>query len=479
MTDRWVNRYEARSKAILGERGRDSMGVAYSLVLEQTQKLIMTQELRQAIAILQMPTQELLDFVQKEFEENPLLDLVEDDSRPEMPEAEPEWLEYFRDTSDLGFVPKTNYSKEEPAWDNFLSREMTLAEHLQAEWEMVAQTAEEKQIGEFIIGSLDTDGYLRCTVAEIADILHQPRSRVFRVLKTIQRLESTGIGARNLEECLLIQAEALGCLTPEIRQVILHFLPDLAEGRLARVAQELKLSLPQVQSIRDFIRTLDPKPGRQYGDGEKVHYIIPDVTVDKVEGEYIILVNDAVGNRLQVNNCYRRILNDDNNADGATKRFVTTKLNSAVWLIRSIEQRRLTIYRIVEALLHLQRPFFDFGVRHLRPLTLREVADEIGMHESTVSRATANKFIQTTHGVFPLRMLFDSGVESVNGKGAAAESVKRLLVDLVEQEDPHNPFSDQKLAEILAQRGINVSRRTVAKYRQEANIPSSISRRRY
>jgi RNA polymerase sigma-54 factor len=455
------------------------MGVAYSLVLEQTQKLIMTQELRQAIAILQMPTQELLDFIQEKFEENPLLDLDEDDSPTEKPEPEPEWLEYFRDTSDLGFIPKSNYSKEQPAWDNFLSRETTLAEHLTADWQMIAQTAEEKQIGEFIIGSLDSYGYVRCTVAEIADALGQPRSRVLRVLKAIQQLESNGVGARNLEECLLIQTQALGCLTPEIRQVILYHLPDLAAGRLGRVAQELELSLPQVQEIRDFIRTLDPKPGRQYSDGQEVHYIVPDVTVERVQGEYVILVNDAVGNRLRVNNYYRRILSDGDGVDVATKRFVETKLNSAVWLIRSIEQRRLTIYRIVETLLRLQRPFFDFGVRHLRPLTLRQVADEIGVHESTVSRATANKFIQTTHGVFPLRILFDSGVESVNGKGAAAESVKRLLVDLVAQEDAHNPLSDQKLADILMQKGINVSRRTVAKYRQEANIPSSSSRRRY
>ncbi|MGI6129122.1 MAG: RNA polymerase factor sigma-54 [bacterium] len=453
------------------------MSVAYSLILEQTQKLIMTQELRQAIAVLQMPIQELLAFIQEELQENPLLDLEEEDFVPETAEDLPEWLEYFSDGSDLGFVP--DYSKRQPAWDSFLSRENTLAEHLQTEWDMVARTPEEKRIGSFIIGSLDPNGYLRCTVSELAAMLQQPRSRVVRILKAIQRIDLSGAGARNLEECLIIQAQALGCLTPEIRQVIMYHLSDLADGRLGKVAEELGLSLPEVQAIRDFIRTLDPKPGREYNDGEKIHYVIPDVTVKKVAGEYVILVNDTVGNRLRVNNSYRHILTDGSSVDSATKKYVKTKLNSAVWLIRSIEQRRLTIYRIVETLLRLQGSFFDFGVRHLRPLTLREVADKIDVHESTVSRATANKFIQTPHGVFPLRILFDSGVDSSDGKGAAAESVKRIITDLVLQEDPYNPLSDQKLSKILAQRGINVSRRTVAKYRQEANIPSSSSRRRY
>lgn len=455
------------------------MGVAYRLVLEQTQKLIMTQELRQAIAILQMPTQELLNYVQEELAENPLLELEEDDFQPQMQETEPDWAEYFRDTSDLGFVPKGGVSRKEPTWDNFLSRELTLAEHLLAEWKLVARTPEDKHIGEFIIGSMDSYGYLHCSIAEIASELCQPRVKVLRVLKAIQQLEPTGVGARSLEECLLIQAKALGRLTPEVRQVILHFLPQLAEGRLGNIAQELDLSVQQVQKIRDFIQTLDPKPGRRYSDGEQVQYVIPDVTVEKVEGEYVILVNDAVGNRLHVNNYYRRILSNPERSDGTTKRYVETKLNSAVWLIRSIEQRRLTIYRIVETLLRLQRPFFDYGIRYLHPLTLREVADEIEVHESTVSRATANKFIQTPHGVFPLRLLFDSGVESACGKGAAAESVKRIMADLINQEDPYKPLSDQKLSELLAKQGISVSRRTVAKYRQEANIPSSSCRRRY
>ena len=201
-------------------------------------------------------------------------------------------------------------------------------------------------MGQFIIGCLDGYGYLRLSIAEIADQLRQSRAKVLRIVKAIQQLEPKGVGARSLEECLLIQAESLGCLTPEIRQVILYYLPDLAEGRLGRIAQELNLSLLQVQAIRDFIRTLDPKPGRQYSDGDQVHYIAPDITVAEGRRRICDPGERAVGNRLHVSNHYRRILTSPEDVDGQTKRYVETKLNSAVWLIRSIEQRRLTIYQL-------------------------------------------------------------------------------------------------------------------------------------
>jgi RNA polymerase sigma-54 factor len=458
--------------------------MAHGLALKQTQtqKLVMTQELRQAIAILQMPSHELLQHVQKQVEENPLLELEEDNSRAELPqseEAEPDWAEYFRDCGDLGFPPQSTVRRKGPSWADFIGHQHTLAESLSAQWGLEAQTPQEKQIGEFIIGCLDEYGYLHCSISEIASRLGQPSTVVLRILRAIQRLEPIGAGARNLEECLLIQAESLGLLTPEIRQVILHYLPDLAQGRFGRIAQGLGLTMPQVQSIRDLIRTLDPKPGRQFDDGCGVHYITPDVVVHRLNDDYVILVNDAIGNRLHVGNHYRRILTDPKNVDEQAKQYVEAKLNSALWLIRSIEQRRLTIYRIVEKLLKLQRPFFDHGVRYLHPLTLREVATQIDVHESTVSRATARKHIETPHGVFPLRILFDSGVESANGKGAAAESVKRLLADLIAQEDPYNPYSDQQLSDLLGGKGINLSRRTVAKYRHDVNIPSSGCRRRY
>lgn len=455
------------------------MGMAFSLTLEQNQKLVMTQELRQAITILQLSNQELLDYVEEELKENPVLELREEEVRPEAPPVDKDWAAYLDEGGESGYAAGAFSREEAPAWENFISRETTLAEHLANEWRLAARTQEEKRIGFFIIGNLDEHGYLRCSVAEIARALGVPRFQVLRVLRGIQRLDPPGVGARSLEECLLLQARALGRLTAPVRRVIQFYLRDLAEGRLSRVAADLGLSLSELQSIRDFIRTLDPKPGRKYASGEDVQYVVPDVSVEKVEGEYVILINDAAAGRLTVNSFYRRMLESPTECDANTRRYLEHKLNSALWLIRSIEQRRLTLYRIVEVLLKRQRDFFDFGVRYLKPLTLRQVAEEIGVHESTVSRATANKYIQTSHGVFPLRFFFGSGVENHYGTGAAAESVKRILADLVAQEDPRHPLSDQKLAELLAARGINVSRRTVAKYRQEANIPSSASRRRF
>ncbi|MDI3538058.1 MAG: polymerase sigma-54 factor [Bacillota bacterium] len=455
------------------------MGMAFSLTLEQNQKLVMTQELRQAITILQLSTQELLDYVEEELKENPVLELREEEARPETPPLEQDWAAYLEEGGESGYLPGPPVREEAPPWENFVSRETTLAEHLANEWRLAARNPAEKRIGFFIIGNLDEHGYLRCSVAEIARALGVPRFQVLRVLRGIQRLDPPGVGARSLEECLLLQARALGRLTAPVRRVIQFYLRDLAEGRLTRVAADLGLTLSELQSIRDFIRTLDPKPGRKYASGDDVHYVVPDVSVEKVEGEYVILINDAAAGRLTVSSLYRRMLESPAECDVQTRRYLEHKLNSALWLIRSIEQRRLTLYRIVEVLLRRQRDFFDFGVRYLKPLTLRQVAEEIGVHESTVSRATANKYIQTSHGVFPLRFFFGSGVENHYGTGAAAESVKRILADLVAEEDPRHPLSDQKLAELLAARGINVSRRTVAKYRQEANIPSSASRRRF
>ena len=454
------------------------MGMTFSLTLEQTQKLIMTQELRQAISILQLNIQELINYVQKELEENPFLDLADDSTKTDEPETEPDWAEYFRDKSDLGFSPAPVKREEGASWENFVSQETTLSEYLLQEWELIAPDPLEKHIGAFIIGNLDEHGYLTISTSEIACALKLPLQRVLQVLRKVQLLDPPGVGARCLEECLLIQARVLGRLTPAVRDVIQYYLRDLAEGRVARVAQQLHLSVHEVQEIRDLIRTLDPKPGRRFASGDGIHYVIPDVVVEKVEGEYVILVNDAIANRLTVNNFYRGMLTNDS-CDTDTKRYLEQKLNSALWLIKSIEQRRLTIYRIVEALLRRQRAFFDHGVRHLQPLTLRQVADEIGVHESTVSRATAGKYIQTPWGVFALRFLFGSGVEGVDGTAAAAESVKRLLADLVADEDPARPLSDKQMADILRQRGINLSRRTVAKYRSEARIPPSSARRRF
>jgi RNA polymerase sigma-54 factor len=252
----------------------------------------------------------------------------------------------------------------------------------------------------------------------------------------------------------------------------------VAQGRITRVAQALKVTPHEVQRMVDIVKSLDPKPGRVYSV-ESPAYIIPDVTIEKVGSEYVVIVNEKAYPKLRINDFYRDMLTTKNEMHKETKDYITNKLNSAVWLLKSIEQRRQTIYKVTSAIVELQRDFFDQGVRGLKPLTLRQVAEVVGLHESTVSRATTGKYAQTPRGVFELKYFFSSGVQTQSGEGASAESIKSEIRALVAGEDPKKPLSDQKLTELLQAKGIEIARRTVAKYREEQNIPSSSQRKRY
>ncbi|MFS8640482.1 MAG: RNA polymerase factor sigma-54, partial [Symbiobacteriaceae bacterium] len=263
---------------------------------------------------------------------------------------------------------------------------------------------------------------------------------------------------------------------PLVPEIIRHHLEDLAAGRIPRIAERLGVDCAAVQAAADAIRALDPKPGRRFGGGEQPRYVVPDVFVERVGSEYVVIVNEAPLPRLIVSPHYRRLLET---ADGQTRRYVEERIQSALWLIKSIEQRRLTLLRVTEAIVRFQRDFFDRGPRYLRPLTLRDVAQAVGVHESTVSRATSGKWAQTPRGMFELKYFFSSGVQMGCGEGVAAEAVKRMIADLIRQEDPSRPLSDQALAEALAAQGIRIARRTVAKYREEMGVPNSGQRRRY
>lgn len=258
--------------------------------------------------------------------------------------------------------------------------------------------------------------------------------------------------------------------------LIKNHLADLASGKITKIANALEVSPKSVQELGDFVRTLDPKPGRKFSSKE-VRYVVPDVVVEKVNGEYIVLVNDVSVPRIGINRSYRQVLL--NQADEEAKKFVENKLHSATYLVRSIEQRRLTLYKVVNCIIELQREFFDKGVKYLKPMTLRQVAERVSLHESTVSRATAGKFMQAPQGLFELKYFFASGVENAGGNMTSSEAIKRTLKDLVEKEDQTNPLSDQKIADYLNSQGVNISRRTVAKYRDELGIPSTTLRKRY
>lgn len=461
------------------------MRLIHDLSLEQRQKLIVTPELRQAIAILQMSALELDEYLQQELAENPFLEIKEDpepaevDLKSEEDGFETEWWEYFTDRSDLGYPGPVEKNEENKGYENLLTKAPTLHEHLLFQAN-ISLSEEDLPVGEFLIGCIDDNGYLRVTAAEAAQHLGVTERDVERVLKVVQTFEPHGVGARNLSECLYIQLVQSGKNSPIAEKIVKEHLDDLGKGRVAKIAARMGVSVKEVQKTADLIRTLDPKPGRQYGNSYDVRYLVPDVIVERVNGEYVIQVCDGNLPRLVINQFYQNMLKQPGLFGQEARKFMEDRFASALWIIRSIEHRRVTLYKVASCIVGVQREFLDKGVKYLKPLNLKQVANMIGVHESTISRATAGKYIQTPQGVFELKYFFGSAVNGSEGiEKYAARSVKRLIKEMIEAEDARNPLSDQKIAEVLEQAGIKISRRTVAKYRTELGIMSTSARKRY
>ncbi|MCF6462510.1 RNA polymerase factor sigma-54 [Clostridium sp. Cult1] len=459
------------------------MKLGYNLALEQVQKLIMTPELRQAIQLLQFNSLELNEYLKHQIEENPLLDPVNtveeyeniDDYSNEREEID--WKEYIGKYDDVSYKPQRDKNLKEYSYENFVSYSPTLKDNLLFQLNVSELNDRDKKIGEILIENIDENGYLTTDINQIAMDMGIKVDRIENVLFTIQTFDPLGVGARNLKECLLIQVRGDILKNPYIESIIKDYLEDIAHNRLLKIAKDLDLDLKEVQRICDYIKTLEPKPGRCFSHNtDQVKYIIPDVTIEYIDGEYIIILNDVTGPRLNINNFYKEMIRKGN--DPKATEFLSEKLNSAMWIIRSIEQRRATIYNVVESILKFQRDFFEKGEKGLKPLTLKEVAEDIDMHESTVSRATNGKYVQTPRGLFELKYFFTSGLSTNKGE-VSSTSIKAIIKDIIEGENPKKPYSDQKISDILKDKGINISRRTVAKYRDELEIPSSSIRKRY
>lgn len=458
------------------------MQISQNLRLQQTQKLIMTPELRQAITVLQLSVPELEDFVEEQLLENPVLDIKEEiageEAAGEPVKHEFDWQEYFRDGTDWGENLPVHQRDEKLNFENMVMQLPTLHEHLSFQMHLSVFGEEERRIGDHLIGNIDDNGYLCGTTAEIAAQLAVEEEKVKQVLRLLQTFDPPGVGARDLAECLLLQMASLTLDYPLARKVIENHLQELGTGTLQKLAKLLGCTPAEIQQAADFIKTLDPKPGRSFGGEQGVRYITPDVVIEKIAEEYIVLVNDSSVPRLMVNAQYHSLIRCGT-LDERTKSFIEGKLHDAVWLIKSIEQRRRTLLKVVTCIIEFQRAFFDFGVRCLKPLTLRQIAERIGMHESTVSRATHDKYVQTPRGLFPLRFFFSSGVELSDGQGTSAESIKQRIKELIQGENTEKPLSDQALTEVFKEQGVQISRRTVAKYRDELGIAPSGKRKRY
>ena len=487
------------------------MKLGYDLTIEQSQKLTMTPELIQAIQILQFNSQELENYVQEELMQNPVLEYEAGEDRrdreqevsksesldkKEAEEADFDLREKVKEAEydDISYKQwEHRKDNDEPTFEQFVSKEETL----EVENKRVKPTTEETledylllqltfsklkgddmKIGRYLIESIDENGYLTSGLPKVAKMFKVSEEHVEKILDVIQTFEPAGVGARTLKECLILQLASKGLLEDSVEYIILHHLEDIGENKLSKVSKETGLTVAQVQMITDLIRTLEPKPGRRFSSGETVKYVVPDVVVEKVDGEYQVVTNEGTIPRLMVSSYYMSLAKKASE-DAELSKYLSDKYNSAMWLIKSIEQRRQTIYNVVASVVEYQKEFLDKGPKYLKTLTLKQVAEALNIHESTVSRSINGKYMQTPRGVFEIKYFFSSGVTGAGGEGMSSNSIKTFIKEIVESEDPKKPYSDQDMVEILNQKGIEISRRTVAKYREGMNILSSSKRRRY
>jgi len=475
------------------------------------QKLILTPSLQQAIKLLPMSTLELADMLQQEITENPLLEEDLETQRTETPEAaeapaaeasaetpatgeapkaevEPEpknddslneidYEAFFSDYLDDGYRPRTNYEVPDlPPIENTLSTSSSLADHLDWQMRMSALEGQLAEIGEAIIGNIDEHGYLQASIEEICAMGKYERDDVEHALEAVQEFDPVGVGARDLKECLLIQLRRLELSDTPVETMVSEHLDLLQSHRFNDIAKAMRLPLEEVVHHCEIIRRLDPQPGSKFTN-EKSHYVTPDVYVVKVDGKYEIVLNEDRLPQLRISSVYRRMLENKSDENQATREYVKDKLRSALWLIKSVDQRQKTIYKVANSIVRQQQEFLDRGVEYLKPMVLRDVAIDIGMHESTVSRVVSNKYIHTPQGVSEMKYFFHSGIASVGGDSVSSVTIKQRIRKIVEEENPKKPLSDSKIVKILEDEGLVLARRTIAKYREELRIPPSNQRK--
>jgi len=539
------------------------MAIELKQQLKLSQQLVMTPQLQQAIKLLQLNQLELVNLVQQELQENPVLEendledetqgerddatleargdveaqdgadergdlefsavsdlqgesstgsereevgdlpeitdlsfdersLVAENSGSEVDESSPsdadkiadvEWESYLESHPMTGLDTKNTGDDERPSLEATYTRRPSLADHLTWQLQVTELDPAELEVARWIVGNLDEQGYLRSTIDEVARQAAVEPAAVEKVLRVVQSLDPAGVGARDLRECLLLQLDRLR-LDPSgggdslARRIVDQHLDQLQKRDFRGLTRVMGVTIQEIADATRVISALEPRPGRGFG-GEDPVYISPDIYVYKVGDEFHVLLNEDGLPKLRISSVYRDMLQAGNRGDGQkdTRAYVHEKVRSAMWLIKSIHQRQRTIYKVMQSIIHHQRDFFEHGVAHLKPLNLRDVADDIEMHESTVSRVTTNKYVHTPQGIFELKYFFNSSINRFDGEALASESVKEKIRKIIESEDPSRPMSDQRIAEMLKAANIDIARRTVTKYREAMNILSSTQRR--
>ena len=509
--------------------------------LRLTQQLVMTPQLQQAIKLLQLNQLELVNLVQQELQENPVLEESDvdeetegerEDATPEdydeagsesatsaddradaandseiqstvdamaegvQPPDEPpvageevapsdaekiadiEWESYLESNPMTGLESRGLGDDDRPSIEATYARRPSLAEHLEWQLQVTDLDSAGFEIARWIIGNIDARGFLRSTVEDLARQANVEEVEVERVLSAIQKLDPIGVAARDLRECLLLQIDAQKIGDGLVRRIVDEHLDLLQKRDFRGLTRMTGVTLQEVSDAAQVIGGLEPRPGRGFG-GEDSVYITPDIYVYKVGDDFHVMLNEDGLPKLKINSMYREVLSGGFSKDSEkeTKNYVHDKVRSAMWLIKSIHQRQRTIYKVMQSIIEYQRNFFEMGVAHLKPLNLRDVADDIEMHESTVSRVTTNKYVHTPQGIFELKYFFNSSINRFDGEALASESVKQRIRKIIESEDPLRPMSDQRIAEMLKAANIDIARRTVTKYREAMNILSSTKRR--
>lgn len=523
------------------------MAIELRLQLKMSQQLVMTPQLQQAIKLLQLNRLELVNVVQQELTENPVLEEVEGEEEPtpgeladmtpgeerteagtddadadpvaadleglptefldslesgkaadatsvEAPASEAEaaaadaevsnaekiadveWEDYMDANPQTGLAPVSRDDDQQRSLEATLTRRPTLSEHLEWQLQLSAFTDAEREAARWIIGNLDDDGYLQATTEDVSRQSGVPLEHVESALALVQKLDPTGVAARDLRECLLIQLDAAEARDPLVLRIVRDYFDLLKKRDFRGLTRILGVVIEEIAVACKLIAKLEPRPGRAFSGDDPI-YITPDIYVYKVAEEFHILLNEDGLPKLRVNSVYKDVVAKDKHSSKDAKEYVHEKLRAAIWLIRSIHQRQRTIYRVMESIIRYQREFFDRGINFLRPLNLRDVADDIEMHESTVSRVTTNKYVHTPQGIFELKYFFNSSISSVVGNAVASESVKEKIRKIIANEDSRRPLSDQRIAEMLKSANIDIARRTVTKYREAMNILSSTKRR--
>jgi RNA polymerase sigma-54 factor len=472
------------------------MAIQQKLHTKLVQKLILTPSLQQAIKLLPMSTLELSELLNQEMVENPMLEEVPtEELQPleaapaDKPEPEPDaqkkgetWDDsdyeyFFGDYLDDGYRPRTPQEvKELPPIENTLSTASSLADHLM--WQLSLQTEDDvlREIGAAIIGNLDDDGYLVASVEEIAAMGEWPVEQVEHALALVQGFDPIGVGARDLQESLCLQLRHLGLEGTPTERIVTEHLRLLQNHQIPEIARKLGLTIDELKDHVEIIRRLDPKPGSRFNP-QQSQYVIPDVYIVKVEDQYVAVLNEEGLPQLRISPVYRRLLDKSGESSAETRAYVKEKFRSALWLIKSVDQRQKTIQKVATSIINFQKEFLDHGIEHLRPLVLRDVANDIGMHESTVSRVVNNKYMHTPQGVFEMKYFFHSGISSSYGDSVSSVTIKQRIRKIIEAEDQRKPLSDSKIVSILQREGLILARRTIAKYREELKIPTSNQRK--